>query len=539
MKTAQAYYVPIGVAIALAALAYLLWLCGHGFDFTDEGFYLNWIAHPDHFSSSASQFGFIYHPLYRLVGGDIVWLRQANILLTLGAAYLACRSMVGGRGVAFILAASALMLVENWLPTPSYNSLSLQGLLLAVAGLMRPSRSGWVLLAVGGVLLFLSKPTSAALLAGMVLMYAIYAKAWPWRAWYMAAATAAVLLIISALLIDGSMTVFAQRMQSSVHAAALLYGNDIKPMLRLDPVALPRALWGVYAGVMLLTWAGLHRAKSNRMLVIIAAAALVFLVAGMAPTPPVPFQGMMLTAPIITALLMVRWRSIPRQTRALGLLLLALPYAYAFGTDNNYWEVAARSGIFWALGCTVLLLPHRPQAGLTLGLAGLVLTLFLLGFATQFPYRQSAALAQQQTSVTIQTSDMHVPEDTGQHIRAVQSAAADMGWHSGTPLLDLSGQSPGMAYVLNAKPIPSAWSLGGYTGSDAAFAWQLSTRECGELSESWVLLQPDSPRQLSIKTLEASGLYLTAYASSSAAGWVLYKPRNPRLLKQACERSRQ
>ena len=57
-------------------------------DFTDEGFYLNWIAHPSLYKASHTQFGFIYHPLYLLFGGDIVLLRQANILITLALAWL-------------------------------------------------------------------------------------------------------------------------------------------------------------------------------------------------------------------------------------------------------------------------------------------------------------------------------------------------------------------------------------------------------------------------------------------------------------------
>lgn len=54
---------------ALPALGLLLRVCiyaGHGFDFTDESYYLFWISNPFQYDWSVTQFGFVYHPLYRL-----------------------------------------------------------------------------------------------------------------------------------------------------------------------------------------------------------------------------------------------------------------------------------------------------------------------------------------------------------------------------------------------------------------------------------------------------------------------------------------
>jgi hypothetical protein len=54
----------------------------YGIDFTDEGFYLNWISNPFLYKVSLSQFGYIYHPLYNLVDGNIAWLRRVNFFIT-------------------------------------------------------------------------------------------------------------------------------------------------------------------------------------------------------------------------------------------------------------------------------------------------------------------------------------------------------------------------------------------------------------------------------------------------------------------------
>src|SRR5665811_1897761 len=73
------------VAIAIAALGFtalVLLRCGYGFDFSDEGMHLNAIAYPWDFGPSVTQFGFVYHPVYWLLDGDLELLRRFNIGLT-------------------------------------------------------------------------------------------------------------------------------------------------------------------------------------------------------------------------------------------------------------------------------------------------------------------------------------------------------------------------------------------------------------------------------------------------------------------------
>src|ERR1700737_3121572 len=186
------------LAISIVASLFLLGLvmlrCRSGFDFTDEGFYLNWISNPWNFHSSVTQFGFVYHPLYRLVGGDIVLLRQANVVILFALGWALCFTLLrsifiqwdsidaalraGAIGVALVTGAGTLSFFDVWLPTPSYNSLTLQSLMLASIGalladreLSRSSSAGWILVGIGGSLAFLAKPTSAAALGCIAAAY--------------------------------------------------------------------------------------------------------------------------------------------------------------------------------------------------------------------------------------------------------------------------------------------------------------------------------------------------------------------------------
>lgn len=164
-------------------LGWLLKYSAYGFDFTDESFYLVWIANPFIYDASITQFGFVYHPLYKLLGGDIAALRQANILITFNLAwsltyfFLASmaldlmKSRVSLLAISASLATTALIVFSSWLPTPSYNSLALQALLISATGLILADKSfnrksiiGWILISIGGWLAFMAKPTTAFVL---------------------------------------------------------------------------------------------------------------------------------------------------------------------------------------------------------------------------------------------------------------------------------------------------------------------------------------------------------------------------------------
>ena len=81
-QTTDSYIAYISASCTVTLLVWILWYCRYGIDFKDEGLYLISIANPFNYSISITQFSFIYHPLYKLLQGNIGLLRQANILMT-------------------------------------------------------------------------------------------------------------------------------------------------------------------------------------------------------------------------------------------------------------------------------------------------------------------------------------------------------------------------------------------------------------------------------------------------------------------------
>ena len=184
---AKRLIISFSALVTVFTLGWVLWLSNYGLDFTDESFYLVWISNPFNYSVSATQFGFIYHPLYELLNGNIAALRQVNILFTFSLAWALAevflrtvfvnqslqrtpRSVVSG---ALATAADASLVLSGlWLPTPSYNSLALAStvgcrnrFLLADKHATRASIIGWFLIGIGGWVAFMAKPTTAAVLS--------------------------------------------------------------------------------------------------------------------------------------------------------------------------------------------------------------------------------------------------------------------------------------------------------------------------------------------------------------------------------------
>jgi hypothetical protein len=251
-----------GVLPAVGALAILGWLLSYssyGIDFTDEGYYLLWMADPFIYDASASQFGFLYHPFYVLFDGNIAALRQFNVVTTFCLAWVltytwATATLEGETRFSFDkiaatagLATSALVLFDEWLPTPSYNGLALHALLISGIGVILAVRVftpksflGWALIGISGWLAFMAKPTTALALAVGVILWSLIARKFSFRLGIFAAFTAVALVSLSVLIIDGSFSTLLVRLQTGVDLARYLNpGYTLSSSIRLDDLRLP------------------------------------------------------------------------------------------------------------------------------------------------------------------------------------------------------------------------------------------------------------------------------------------------------------
>ena len=222
----------LGCRLVGLVLAVLM-LADRGYELTDEGFYLNWLSSPGLWPTSTTLFGFVYHPLFVVLDGDITQMRRVAVVLTLGLSWVAAFLALGparhswprviGVAISTAVASEALRIHNLWLLTPNYNILVLQSALLIATGLLLwwerertatnvpdvPRRSvlmqwgGATLVGLGGVALFMAKPPGATA-TGMVVALAVVLGCRSRRMMLLSAVIAATTLIVVTMIVDGS-----------------------------------------------------------------------------------------------------------------------------------------------------------------------------------------------------------------------------------------------------------------------------------------------------------------------------------------------
>jgi hypothetical protein len=591
-STLEWFGLAISVIASLSLLGWVLLRCRSGFDFSDEGFYLNWISNPWDLKGSVSQFGFVYHPLYRAVGRNLVLLRQCNVLIIFGLSCALCivllRSICGGSaafgrwervgflGVAVALASNALAFFDVWAPTPNYNSLAFQSLMLATIGILAAKRelskssiAGWVLVGVGGGFAFLAKPTTAAELGFLVFIYVIVARKYSHRGLLMAAASAILILIISALVIDGSLVGFFRRYVDGLDAAnRLTPSHSVTGIFRWDRFSLGRDQKFVFVAFLVLAFSASSFAflksglvRSSVIITILAsilgiASALGVMIANAAFMPFQPKQFLAISLGVAFAAMLFPTRTYrlsgPRNL-ALVALFAILPHAYAFGSETDLWESAARVGLFWLLAGIVMTAANAAWHQLLAVTAmSLAICFGVLYSSMQHPYRQLEALGLQTSRAEINdNSSLLLPAATASYVRALQQLTRQDGFEAGDTMLDLTGTSPGSLYVIGARPLGRAWTLGGYPGSSDFVRAGIDQESCEAIGASWILMEPSSPQYFVPNLLEPYGInissdYLVVGSISSSRNappqkfeQQLLKPaRSLEIARQACEEAR-
>ncbi|CAN7608219.1 hypothetical protein [Devosia sp. LjRoot3] len=539
-------------ALSLAVMAYTLSFMGSGFDFTDEAYYVIWIKDPFYYDYSNTQFGFVYFPLFHFLGQDPHLLRVANIALTYGTglvlSYATLGELNGRQHFAFLSLAQAMAISTLsiaflfWLPlSPSYNTLTLQALMLTAIGVVRASKNmsrgsvaGWILIGVGGWLTFMAKVSTAAVLGPLVVLIVFLSGRWSLRGLAISTITSALLLVTSAYAIDGSLTAFLDRIRLAVEISGMAgAGYSLAEILRLDVIDLAAPDWiiAIATGAVLLL-AGVLFRRPLAPVAGLAMALFCCLTTALILLRVVPSswdiglsaRAILLVFPATSSVLTLS--TLPRLTpaavggkisaallrnSALGLGFMALPLVYAFGSNNNYWMLAGDACIFWVLAAVLFATGSgtvlRDRDLIPYTLLAPVLALFFLQHGLAKPYRQPEPLWTNNRQVALgnPSHSLTLSSDFAAYIEEAHSDAKAAGFQPGMPVIDLSGQSPGLLFALGARNVGYPWLSGGYPGSTEIVKAALERVDCRDLAQSWVLLERTGPRMVDSSVLSVFG----------------------------------
>lgn len=565
----------------------------YGIDFTDESYYLVWIKNPFLYNWSLSQFGFIYNPLYEVLNENIPELRQTNIAIVFMLSWilintLLCKSTknlltssIYRHAVSAGFATSSLIYFRNFLLTPSYNSLNFQSLLIVSIGLLLAEKNhtkksiiGWILLGFGGWLTFMAKISTTLPLIALVIFYIVLSGKLYIRMLVIAAVTALILLIISALSIDGSIYKFIDRLQTAMNFVGYLdAGHSLKDLVRIDEFQLNLremvAIFSLAVSSFFAVWALKSKKIILKSSALIISIFYIFLIISIIfeitnkRTGFGQFRGLIIWGIVFSsiALSVVTLQkniflAITRSEWAAALSFLAMPHIYAFGTNNNYWQSGSAVAIFWLLAGLVLLGPvARIKNGwrfaLPLALAVPAATASILQTGFEKPYRQPQPLRLNNTIVDFgsSASPLVLPKEYARYIEDAVDGTHNVGFLPGTSVIDLTGQSPGILYAIGAENIAQAWTIGGYPGSQKLAEAAFGRVSCNHLAHAWVLAEPGGPRSIPPDTVGAYGANLfsdfkpvAAWHTAKGAGGftkarqqILYRPLQPATVLEACE----
>lgn len=246
---------------------------------------------------------------------------------------------------------------------------------------------------------------------------------------------------------------------------------------------------------------------------------------------------------------------ISRPEYAIAGLFLAMPHIYAFGTRTNYWSHGRSAAIFWVLVSVILIgaLIRDRKSWLfifPMVLATQAVTSILLEAGRERPYRQPQPLQLNLSAVELgpESSTLILSQAYVEYISEARNAAQLAGLVPGTPMIDLSGQSPGLLFSLAAESLGQAWTIGGYPGSLDLARAALALAPCEKIANAWILLEPDGPRSLSAELMAGVGamfpddyVAVATWTTAPGAGGykdsrvqVLYEPSSPESILSAC-----
>lgn len=425
--------------------------------------------------------------------------------------------------------------------SPSYNTLALQALLLAATGLVmldgarpRVRSAGAVLLGVGGWLAFAAKPTSAVALVALAGVYIAFLRPVPWRQTLWAVLVAALALLLFAFAVDGGPAGHLVRLRSAMELASVLdSGHRAGDLIALPGFPMSASLKLLFAAVLVIAMVSVVAAASTRglaarlswysglVVALLTGAVLSNVVEpgwwSKAALAPFLLLALALGAGMGAAWVRRKGGSSDASGRlawrreGLALVLAAFPLAYAFGTNNNLWEVAATAAVFWPATMVMLVCgraePYSRTALSMIWASFIVAGLLKSGQA--HPYRLSGTLADAEHAVMLgpgASSSLGLNKSFASAIAEAQAAARTHGMREGDPMIDLTGQSPGMVYALGARAPGVPWLLGGYPGSEAYAVASLRRAPCEMLANAWLLAEPNGRGSIPLEVLDRLGL---------------------------------
>ncbi len=526
------------LALLGAQIGLFVWMAGHGLDFTDESYYLLNYQHWRTLTATSTFFGAYFEWPFRALGGDVGAMRIFGLVLLVAAGgFFTWRVFVFRRDAAepvpwrYVIAGMAGSLYYysfvTTLRAPSYNLLVLFCILVATGLLLvltegRSSRERLLWVSFGyGLLVGACALTKATSALAMVVCHLVFlltfgpVKRVPEWVAVAAAGVAANLLALHLaqprwfdVLREGVLLTTTLDARYTTIPFGALWDAVLRGATRL----LPALAIGALAFVIVVRRCGRPHRWVMSLLVVL-------LVGGIFWTIQVQGYGKSWWALIAfgTALLWMaerlcretpvpRWCDV-RGVAALTVLLFMMPICYSIGTNGSLPAHTQMAAVF---AIVAMMLPLRRlhalgllhERALSVALALMCVPMLVSQWRSlgdpAFAYRLRNGLMDQQQPLALGSNGRVLKIDaiTREGVVKLTQSLVDAGYRTGEPIIDATGDGPGLVYALGGRPLGVAWMIAGYPGSERVAARVLDTLPPAELRRAWVLTAEDNPRAL-------------------------------------------
>ena len=458
--------------------------------------------------------------------------------------------------------------------TPSYNWCNLVGVLICLASLCLYSAVGhdgqspcpWLArtaclfgIALGGVVSFLGKPTTAAGLAAVGLLWlALFPQARSWLGRLgdilLAACLAAVLLALHFTFLSEGLGTSLDKYKAGIWAMSLVSMYSLSSLIHGTFLYPGQKMWawrliGIFA-LYLISIELFRRYYTDRTKTFIAtlmAVSATFIAVSLIVSQPLGILCPTLVfLTFVFMLLYIDHKNVPKRLFLLPLFIFISLYFYCFGSNNSMSYNVSKAFVILTGGMLAAFTLTKPTIRNPLvTVSALVLSIFALASLAHFiktPFRQDAPLMALNAPLKLRenSTPLYVTQSRKEFMECVRKLALAHGWRPGMPMLHLSFDVGAVPFMLQAQSTGTQIPVRPiYMAVKNIVQYYRKAATYQELRQAWIFCYgtPD-PKPLEFvptSVLVDLGLpFPQGYELlGTCDGWQLWKPRPDRGPRQA------
>lgn len=230
-------------------------------------------------------------------------------------------------------------------------------------------------------------------------------------------------------------------------------------------------------------------------------------------------------------------RKLLNKTTFYVFLLISLIFAYSFGSANNLFVQSMFASILYFV-IIYLLLVHldtsvkRFQSMLVIFVLCIHVILSLKN-AFYTPYGYEGKINEfVKTQVSIRNNEsLNISKEQSDFMNFTRKVFKNNNWERDFLLIDLSGQLPGLLYLLDARSVGNPWFNGYFEGSTNYARNIINLYSDEHIKKSWLILSESEQNSISKKVIEErignldENYYLFAKYNYRKINYTFWKPR--------------